>query len=575
MTIALADAQAVFLVSIFKPLLFAATLILWGWLVTKLSKDAGYYYLKPLMWNGLHIVGAVVGFGLMLLIPLFWGGWILGVLLAAAPLVSYVVYRNANVPERARWNFSINQLTGRVDEWQRERAQDAATLTLLTHEEEELPVPMGDDPNLPAHELLAQAVDFALPRGGDRIDVTVTPQQAVVAVRIDGALYPQSQPEPQIALRLIDYIKNAASLDVQDRRKKQEGTLRIETENFAKHTLEIETGGSTKGVKMNLWIDPAQLANIELDNLGLLDPQMNVIHQLMESKGRAVLIASPAQQGRSTTAYTLLQKHDPYIQGVGTLEDDKPFDAEGVNHNEFPSTASPKEIRDKLAGLLRGDPDVMLITRIPDRETAELIARSAEEVRFYLPVLAEDGFAAIDFWIKAVGNRKLAAESLGCVIAQRLVRKLCKTCRRPYSPDAVALKKLNLPTQVKQLYQASGKVMVKDKPEPCPTCMGLGYRGREAAFEVLPIDPQARGYIASGELEKLRGHLRKQRVLWLQEAALAKVVAGETDIKEVTRALNAGAKNKRAQAQSQKPAKVKNAAGGSDTRPGNKAEASS
>lgn len=577
MTTALADAQPAFLVSIAKPLLFAITLIAWGWIAARFSRDAGYYYLKQLMWNGLHVTAAIVGFVLMLLIPVFWGGWILGMIVAAAPLVAYVFYREANVPEQAKWDFSLAKLTGRIDEYQRQRAQQSASLTLLKADEEQLPVPRGDDPNLPGHELLAQTLEFALPRGGDRIDVTVTPQQASVAVRIDGALYPQSQPDPQVAMRLIDYLKNAASLDVEDRRKKQQGTLRVETETFGKHMLEIETGGSTKGMKMNLWIDPAQLANIEMDDLGLLEAQKKTLEQLLQVKGKVVLIASPPQQGRTTTGYSLLQKHDPYTQGVLTLEDDQPFDAEGVSHNQFSPAASPQQIRDQLAGLLRGDPDVMLLSRIPDAETAKLVARSADEVRFYLPVIAEDSFAALQFWIKAVGSRRLAAQSLGAILAQRLVRTVCKTCRRPYTPDVAALKKLNLPTRVQQLYHASGKVMVKDKPEICPTCMGLGYRGRQGAFEVLPMDPQARAFIASGEVDKLRAHLRKQKVLWLQEAALAKVVAGETDVKEVTRALSAGVRSSKsaqrsAKKQNANPPRAENPSHGSGKQPNNKAE---
>lgn len=125
------------------------------------------------------------------------------------------------------------------------------------------------------------------------------------------------------------------------------------------------------------------------------------------------------------------------------------------------------------------------------------------------------------------------------VIAQKLMRRLCHTCRVAYTPDPAALKKLNLPggDKINKLYRASGKVQVKDKEEPCPNCHGLGYRGRTGVFEVMPIDDDARSYIRKGEADALRLHLRKQKMQYLQEAALAKVVSGVTDIKEVTRAM--------------------------------------
>jgi type II secretory ATPase GspE/PulE/Tfp pilus assembly ATPase PilB-like protein len=124
------------------------------------------------------------------------------------------------------------------------------------------------------------------------------------------------------------------------------------------------------------------------------------------------------------------------------------------------------------------------------------------------------------------------------VLAQRLVRKLCLSCRAPFTPDPAALKKLNLPAdRVGQLYRETGQVMIKDKPQQCPACMGMGFRGRVAVFETMVLDDEARKLIAAGQLDALRAHLRKQRMLWLQEAALARVVEGVTSIGEVQRAL--------------------------------------
>jgi len=192
----------------------------------------------------------------------------------------------------------------------------------------------------------------------------------------------------------------------------------------------------------------------------------------------------------------------------------------------------------KLSIILRGDPSVVLVGRSPDSDIASTVAKYADEVRFYIPVSHDDGFKAIEQWVSACGSKSAAGSSLSAVITQRLVRRLCTTCRAPYKPDANMLKKFNLPAdKVKQFYQATGKVEVKGKPKTCPACYGLGYRGRVAVFEVIPIDEQARQLIKAGQLEQLRALVRKKKMLYLNESGLTKVVEGVTDIKELTRAL--------------------------------------
>ena len=179
-----------------------------------------------------------------------------------------------------------------------------------------------------------------------------------------------------------------------------------------------------------------------------------------------------------------------------------------------------------------------MIDQLYSAEIAKLLAEYAKETRLYVPMNEPDTMSALQTWTKAAGKPKLVAEGLAAVIAQKLVRRLCHTCRVPYTPDPSALQKLNLPgNRIGTLYRASGKVLVKDQEEPCPDCHGLGYRGRVGVFEVMTIDANAAKLIAANELDQLRLYLRKQKMYYLQEAALAKVVAGTTDTKEVTRVM--------------------------------------
>ncbi|CAN0374256.1 unnamed protein product, partial [Ectocarpus sp. 4 AP-2014] len=180
-----------------------------------------------------------------------------------------------------------------------------------------------------------------------------------------------------------------------------------------------------------------------------------------------VLFASPPRTATTTAMYAFLQKHDPYTSSVMTFEKEVAFEVEGVSHNVHPEGASNEQILAEFGALLRTEPDAMMISNLINTDMAKLVAQYAEETRFYVPMPAKDTLAALKLWIKVVGDQKLAASSLGAIISQRMVRRLCHTCRAPYLPDAAALKKLNVPkSKVGQLFKASGKVIVKETEEP-------------------------------------------------------------------------------------------------------------
>ena len=537
MTHALASADPVFLMSPIKPVLFLALAIGWGWVVSHLDKDAERFFLKRKLWNTGHLISAALAFGLILLIPYFFIGLPLALVILVGVSFGYIYYRNNEVPPAAKWEVSFQFLYDALAKKRSASAQHHASVILMKKDESRLPVPSRDDPNHEAHTLMENLLDFAFPRNADRIDVMVEASKAVIVARIDGVTYPQPDVEPAQAMRLVEYLKQSAGMDLAERRKRQSGLLKADGGELGRHTLDMITSGSTRGLSMSINIDPDLRTQMPIEQLGLLPPQLEKVRHLMDTVGGVTLVSAPPAQGTTTTIYSILSEHDPYTSSVVTLEEEVAWELEGVNHNKIEESMSPEKFNEKLQAVFRADPQVLYLTRFADSKTAGHIARGAAEARVYFPLEADDSFNAVKLWVKAVGDRKLAAKALTAVIAQRLIRRLCHTCRTPFTPDPAALKKFNLPSKVDQLYHASGQVMVKDKPQPCPDCMGLGYRGRTGVFEVMVLDDHARQFIAAGADDKLRAHLRRQKMLWLQEAALAKVVEGTTDIKEVTRAL--------------------------------------
>jgi type II secretory ATPase GspE/PulE/Tfp pilus assembly ATPase PilB-like protein len=533
------EAQPVWLMSLFKPLLMLIVLGGWAWVISFYDKDLAYYFLPRQMWNGIQMGLGVAAFGLWLTIPLFWLGFVLALVLLGGGVLGYALFRNSKVQPSQRWDFSLASFKKKVEEAQQAQAQKRAMLVMMTKDEGELEVPVGDDPRAMAHQTLEKVLDFALTRGADRFDMAVDSSKAVIVARIDGVKYPQPAVEPKIAVALIDYLKANAGLDLQDRRRRQNGVAHVRWGEDSRHALEINTHGSVQSMTASVLIDPTTLGNISYDKLGLLEPQRQAMQPILGHKGGVVIVSSPSGHGQTTTLYSLVQTHDPYTQGVVAYEIEKAYDIEGVNHLQRPGD-DPQANIDQLAGILRRDPDVVMLDKLTDTKMAQMVAKSSEDIRFYFGLPQTDVFSTLKTWIKATGEAPLAAEHLAAVLSQRLIRKLCPTCRIGYTPDVDALRKLNLPAdKVQQLFKAGGKIKVgKEKEKTCPTCYGIGYRGRFAVYEVMVLDDEARKLVASGQLDALRAHVRKQKMLYLQEAALARVVEGTTDIKEITRALS-------------------------------------
>lgn len=544
--IAQLQAEPAYLMSVVKPVLILMVLGPWAWLVGRLDKDAGYYFIQQTNWGMAHLGAGVFGFGIMLLVPIFWIGWPMGILILGGEAFAYIAFRNKEVPENERWSGMdiVRQVQADREHKAGQRAILESNVKLLDKDEAMMEVPHGSDPRVPAFILFDNLLSFAIPRNADRLEMVVDAEKATFLARIDGIRYPQEAPEKELCIQLFDYLKENAGMDVADRRKKQTGQLGVELEGYGKHELKLTTAGSTRALQLVIEVDPDDRLDIPVDQLGLLPHQLDSLNQLFDDPGKVVLFSSPPHTGTSTAMYAMLHKHDPYTSAVMTYEEKTPFELEGVNHNQFPEGASNEQIQAEFAALLRSDPNVVLLSRVISSDMAQLISKSAEDTRFYIPLPAKDTLASLKLWIKVVGDKREAAESLAAIVSQRLVRKLCQTCRAPYQPDAAAMKKLNMTKDGGHLYKASGKIVIKDAEAPCPECHGLGYRGRVGVYEIMFIDREARSLIASGEGERLRNHLRKQRMVYLQEAALAKVVEGVSDIKEVTRVMSEQQKEK-------------------------------
>ena len=527
------------LMSWFKPLFFAIVVSIWAWAVGSLDKDLDRFSLPRRTWNVAQMGAGALAVLVWLLVPIYWVGFLIAVMLMCGPLLGYVFYRNPRVPAGQQWELSLQFIQDSIDRQQHKQITKRASIKLFDGKGHPLEIPSPGDPALQAHAALEAVLDAALPRSADRIDVTVGGEGLEVVVYIDGVAFPQENlVDPRAGAALIDYLKASANLDLAERRRKQTGKILVESESDGRHALDLAFAGSTRGIMVRIQIDVASRNLIKFDQLGFLDSQKQVIRPLLKGSSGTVLVACPPHMGLTTTIYSMVDAHDPYTQSIVTLEEEVAFELEGVNHETVPAQSDTSAIRDRLAALLRADPQVVMLSRVADSKTAQMIAEASRDVRFYIGSRQADTFAALRAWLKAVGNLGKGGDALHAIISQRLVRTLCPTCRVAYKPDPEALRKMNLPSdKVSQLYKQTGQVIVRDKPQTCTDCHGIGYRGRVGVFEVMMMDDMARGLIRAGKLDQLRAHLRKNKMLWLQEAALHRAVEGITSISEITRAL--------------------------------------
>jgi type II secretory ATPase GspE/PulE/Tfp pilus assembly ATPase PilB-like protein len=529
-------AETVFLVSPYKPIIFGLVLGLWAWAASHIDKDLVRHFMPHQLWNLILVSVALLAGGLWLWLPFFWLGLGIALVLLPGVLLGYHFYRNTVVPESEQWQLNLDSFHHDWDEGQKKKSQDAATVRLIDEDGEVVEVPSGEDPLVPVYEALETIFDFALPRCAERIEMLASSKETIVAVQIDGVRYPQTKLEAKIGVTLIDYIKKHAGLDVSDRRKKQKGTLKISHD--IPHDLEVTTSGTTRGLSLNMMVDPVILRSIKFDDLGFLDVQRKQIEPALDGDKRAVLVVSPPHHGMTSTLYSFVARHDPYLSNVMSLEDEVPFKLEGVHHLVAKIGPDAPTMPKQLESLMLREPKVVLMSHLTDPETVKMIFRYTDDARFYVGLRQKDSFAALKAWASAADDQRVAGNALEAIISMRLLRKLCPTCRIAYRPDPALLKKLNLPAdRVKQLYKHSGKVMVKDREEPCEFCVGLGYRGLRAVYEVMVLDDEARALIGDRQSSRLKSHLRKSGMLYMQEAALMLAADGITSVSEISRVL--------------------------------------
>lgn len=551
-------------------LIALASLVAWARFAVFMADDVSRNLIdqSELLWKlggaGAFLVMLVV---YLLPLPSFWVGFAVNIVIAGGIIAAFWTVRVKTLGHKGHLFIGAIDAAGSVSTKMEERKNARQVqLTYLRHDNTPMPLPGSHDPLAAGLGTADAIVIQALMRRAETVDLS--PSQSGYSLNLITDGVPAMQPAVQRASAeaAVQAFKVLAGLSAEERRRPQAGEFRSRDAEGATTVWTVRTSGSMAGERVLLACNEKGRWDVPLEQLGMTSEQLADVKKLGGDTKGLVLVCGPKGHGRTTTLYALLRQHDAFTNSVQTLEVTSQTEIEGVTVNRFDPRAGPEASFSKmLQSITLKDPNIVLVSQIPDTQTADLITRysgptASESHRVYTSLAAADSFSALELWLSLNANKSEAANALRIIVAQRLVRILCPTCKIPYQPDEATMKRLNLPMgRNLQSFKANTEPMVDRKGNSfiCPDCGGIGFRGRTGIFEVLVVTDEIKKALAAGTTAgQIKTLARKSNLLFLVEHGIRKFATGVTAIHEVTRVMN--------------PDKVPPVAGKSGVRPAQK-----
>jgi type IV pilus assembly protein PilB len=360
-------------------------------------------------------------------------------------------------------------------------------------------------------------------------DVHIEPGVGEVTIRnrVDGILRDAVAMPKWIHAGVVSRLKILGGLDIAERRLPQDGRIKVKhgerTLDLRVSTLPTHCG---EKVVMRL-LDPGRDL-LSLEHVGLEPIQRRLLETVLAQPQGAVLVTGPTGSGKTSTLYAALTHLKSPGINIISIEDPIEFQIQGINQVQVNERAG-LSFASTLRSVLRQDPDVIMVGEIRDHETAEIAFQASLTGHLVFSTLhTNDAISAISRLLDLGIEPFLAASSVSLIIAQRLMRRLCRYCREAYQPSDDIVKRLRLTDTPAAVFRGKG----------CPSCQGTGFLGRVGVYEFLPIDAAMRELIAQRASEGiLRREANAKGFVSLIEAAGAKVCAGLTSPDEVLRAI--------------------------------------
>ena len=384
---------------------------------------------------------------------------------------------------------------------------------------------LESEDDAPIIRLINALLTEAIKENASDIHIEPFENRLVVRFRVDGVLRAVLQPQRVLAPLLVSRIKVMAKLDIAEKRLPQDGRISLRVAGRAVD-VRVSTLPSGHGERVVLRLLDKQAGRLDLEHLGMASETRALMDKLISRPHGIVLVTGPTGSGKTTTLYACLERLNNKRRNIMTVEDPIEYYLDGIGQTQV-NTKVEMSFARGLRAILRQDPDVVMVGEIRDLETAEISVQASLTGHLVFSTLHTNSAVGAVTRLRDMGVEPfLLSSSLIGVLAQRLVRVLCDTCKEPYLASegdcqVMGLDAANPPT----LYHAEG----------CPDCNQLGYRGRTGIYELIELDDEMRTMIHDGSSEQqLEAHARKHTP-GMRHDGWRRVLLGETTMEEVLR----------------------------------------
>jgi type IV pilus assembly protein PilB len=380
----------------------------------------------------------------------------------------------------------------------------------------------------PVVKLVNLILTDAIKKGASDIHVEPHEKTFRIRFRIDGVLYEVMSPPPAMHPALASRIKIMARLDIAERRMPQDGRIKVRM-GQRELDLRVSTVPTLFGEKVVMRLLDRSSIELDLTKLGFEPEALPMVEKAVLAPYGMILVTGPTGSGKTTTLYSALGRLNSVGTNIMTAEDPVEYNLAGINQVQVKPDIG-LNFAALLRSFLRQDPDIIMVGEIRDYETAEIAIKAALTGHLVLSTIHTNDAPSTVHRLMSMGVQAyLVSASLNLLLAQRLVRRICRECRVESPVPVPALESIGFsPDEAKALTCYRGK--------GCMACSDTGYRGRIALFEVMVIDEGIRQAILAGvSTADLRELARTRGMKTLREAGLQKVREGITTFDEVAR----------------------------------------
>lgn len=373
-----------------------------------------------------------------------------------------------------------------------------------------------------SEDFLLNMIHEAKELGSSDIHFEVYEKQHRVRFRIDGKLLERYVISENEYPKIVNRIKIMGRLDISEKRLPQDGRINISTgkEDF---DIRVSSLPTLHGEKLVLRILSKNTLTVQLENLGFTSNELDTYKTAVKKPNGIVLISGPTGSGKTTTLYATLKLLNTNDTNILTIEDPIEYTLEGVNQVQLKENIG-LDFASTLRTFLRQDPDIIMVGEIRDVATANMAIRAALTGHLVLSTIhTNSAWATISRLIDMGVPPFLIASTLNVSVAQRLVRKLCTSCKTEEKVTKDLFPKgVVIPEKLTTHFKANG----------CTECYHTGYKGRKAIYEIIPITNELVASIEKKELN-ISSYLKQNNIATLQDNALSLVAEGITSVDEI------------------------------------------